>query len=180
MKASVGHILYVEDDADNVRDFSEDQKMVSETRRARSIRLLDDCVSCGIIAFPAFQAFHPPGVWCVKGAIHCLSLGNIEVGGTFVIQVFIEGGSAAPYTPIDVERTNLKRELGAEELDNSSARSEIKSAAIYLSRKMSVKITEGRIKVDFDYYILDRLVRNVLDLHPGLVASGKDRRLTIV
>ena len=109
--------------------------------------------------------------------MHRLAFGNVDDGSVFIIQVFTKGRSAAPYTCFYVKSSRFKREVGAEELDKASAGSKIESLTIYVSRKVSVKVTKDRIKVDFDHRIIDRLVRNVLDLDPGLIPSGERRRL---
>src|SRR6266850_7826649 len=128
-------------------------------------------------AFLAFQAFDSPGVRCVEGAVHRFASTNIDDAGLFVIQVFSQRRSAAPYACFKVERKRLKRKLRAGELDHSSAGSEIKFLTIYVSRKMGVKVTQDRIKVDFDDRILDQFVGNVIDRNSRLVASGEHRRV---
>jgi hypothetical protein len=146
-------------------------------QRGRSISIPDDCVRDRSVAFLERHAFHSPRVGRVKGTMNSFAFGDIDAGGMFVIQVLIEGRSTPPDTCFDVEGSHLKGELGTEELYNASARREIKSVSVYVSRKMSVKVTEDRIKVYFDQRILNRLVRNVLKLRPGLVASREHGRL---
>src|SRR5713101_1676185 len=102
----------------------------------------------------------------VEHTVNGLALGDVDRGGLFVINVLTERRFPTPDACFDVKGSHLERKLGTEKLNNPAARLEVKSLAVYFSRKVSVKIPENRIEVDFYEGVLYRLVRNVLYFDP--------------
>src|SRR5947209_1893487 len=112
----------------------------------------------------------------VEHPVNGFALGDVDCGCLFVINVLTERRFPTPDACFDVEGSHLKRKLGTEKLNNPATRLEIKLLAIYSSRKVGVKVAENRIEVDFYEGVPYRLLRNVLDFDPDLVAGGKHRR----
>src|ERR1051325_6602199 len=105
--------------------------------------------------------------------MHGFAFDDVDSRGMSVIYMVIEGRSAPPDTCLNLERSHFKWKLGADKLDNPSPAFEIEISSVYFSRKMCVKITKHRIKVDFDQRIIYSFMCNVCDFNPGLVSGGE-------
>ena len=123
---------------------------------------------------------HSPGVRGVEGAVDGFASRDVDAAGAFVIYVLVEGRSAVFDTRFNIESSYFERKLWAVELDNAATLFQIQSRSIYLSRKMTMDVSEYRIEINFDHRILDWLMDLELDFNARRVAGGEHRRPSLL